>query len=93
MLCFWSALGLAAEILNDSWARGINIILPSAIATVMFSTVLWLPRLSERQGYGSDGGEAAAFYFVAAIIPTAFAAWNIYLYRRSNGAPAIDSKC
>ena len=82
MLCFWSALGMATEVLSNSWARRINIILPSAIAALMFSTPLWLPRLGERQGYGSDAGEATWFYIVFAIIPTFFAAWNFWLYRR-----------
>ncbi len=79
VLCFWSTLGFAAEILKHRQARRINVVLPAALATLMASTVVWLPPLDR---YSSDAGEAATFYFIFASIPAFLAVMNFWVYRR-----------
>ncbi len=78
VLCFWSILGIAAEVLSHGSAKRINVGLPAGLAALMISTVLWLPPLGE---YTSDAGEAAAFYFIYASVPAFFAILNCWAYR------------
>jgi len=78
ILCFWSVLGIAAEVLSHGWAKRVNVGLPAALAALMVSTMIWLPPLGK---YTSDAGEAAAFYFIYASVPAFFAILNFWAYR------------